>query len=69
MRVGDSRARVRLAYELALGRPPSPDEIREVRNFVDAYRESLQGTEQVELKAWAGFCKTLLTRNEFLFVD
>ena len=65
--------RVRLAYDCALGRlAPARDIDRSLR-FLARYRERL-GAAGVpestrEADAWAAFARTLLVRNEFLFVE
>lgn len=52
-----------------MGREAADSEIADVSQFVNAYRQSLNDSEDAEIQAWAGFARTLLTRNEFLFVD
>ncbi len=61
--------KVQFAYGFALGREAADSEIADVSQFVNAYRQSLNDSEDAEIQAWAGFARTLLTRNEFLFVD
>jgi mono/diheme cytochrome c family protein len=66
--------RISLAYAMSLGRQPTPAEIRATETFVTEYRTALVRTDDQndpdgELRAWAGFIRTLLTRNEFLFLD
>ncbi|MCA9215381.1 MAG: DUF1553 domain-containing protein, partial [Planctomycetales bacterium] len=65
----DSTARVQFAYQVTLGREASDNEIADVAEFIDTYQGSLDNSDDSELLAWAGFARTLLTRNEFLFVD
>lgn len=70
--VKDERGRMRLAYELALARPPLDSEHEEISRFLEAYcarRTSAGGTaEQAKRESWAAFARTLFARNEFLFV-
>jgi cytochrome c553 len=70
---GDETARVRLAFEMAHGRAPSEDEVREAVTFLDRYRRKLvaAGTpaENAAGPAWAALGRVLLTSNAFLFVD
>ncbi len=56
-----SRARIDLAYRLALGRPASPEEITAA--------EALLSNEPDELSAWHDLCHALLNFNEFVYVD
>lgn len=57
--------RIRLAYDLALLRSPSSEEVQAAQRFLTIYRDAT-GSEST---AWSAFARTLLTRNEFLFVD
>ncbi len=52
----DTEGRVRAAFAMALGRPPSPDEAREWAEY-----SARHGT--------ANFCRMLFNSNEFLFVN
>jgi cytochrome c553 len=52
----DLEGRIRMAYELALGRPPEPDELRSWTEYAAKH-----GLENV--------CRLLLNSNEFLFVN
>jgi hypothetical protein len=66
-------SRINAAYQWALGRPTTPEEAKEILTFLADYNKSLEFTDlpadHRELAAWTGFARTLLTRNEFLFVD
>lgn len=59
------------AFVTALGRPACSEEVTEAIAFLSSYRNALAGAspEQNRLAAWSAFVRTLLTRNEFLFVD
>ena len=69
----DETAKVGEAFERALGRPHSADESSESLAFLAAVREDLEPSEKDpagrELRAWSALARTLLVRNEFLFVD
>lgn len=69
----EQAARLRSLFELTLGRPPHGSEIAESSSFLDSYSEALAETgmpeKEREQAAWSGFVRTMLTRNEFLFVD
>ena len=70
---GGIPAPIETAYLISLGRPATDDERAEASHFLAAYREALAETDLPEdareLAAWAGVARTLLTCNEFLFVD
>ena len=58
-----------------IGRPAAPGELADAREFVSAYAEELatetpnQSTLERTAAAWNAFVRTMLTRNEFLFVE
>ncbi len=58
-------------YQAALSRPATTEELAESRAFVQSYQSALAKTSGpgARNQAWAAFLRTLLTRNEFLFVD
>jgi len=60
----DAGARIHRAHTLALGRPATPVELAEAREFITAYTAAAD-----EPKAWAAWCRVLLSSNEFLFVE
>ena len=71
-RAGDE-ARVRLAFEMALAREPSGEEIGAALEFLGRYRQELRSAgvpsashEELCLSAYA---RTLFGGNEFLFID
>ena len=63
----------RLAFRLAYGREPTSAESERYVQFVDRYRDELAkaGVEpkQAELEAWASVAKTILSSNEFVYLD
>jgi hypothetical protein len=69
----EETGRVELAYQCALNRPPSPEEKREVADFVQKYGDKLTALQtpaaQREALIWAAFARALLSGNEFIFVD
>ena len=69
----DETSRTRLAWHLAFGRLPTPDELSEVSSFMKQYAEEMDegdlSEESVEIKVWSALSRTILTRNEFLFLD
>jgi hypothetical protein len=69
----DEASRIQLAWHLALGRSPTQDELSDVSAFMKQYAEAIaesdRSQESVEIKVWSTLARTVLTRNEFLFVD
>ncbi len=69
----DPRERVSLALQLAYARPPAEAEQERAVKYVAAYRDELAraGTpaERLDLEAWASYARTILTANEFRYVD
>ena len=69
----DEPSRIQQTWQLALGRGPTSDEAADVSAFMKQYAEAVaendQSKESVEMKAWSALARTILTRNEFLFVD
>jgi hypothetical protein len=62
---------VRRAFVLALGRPPSDEELKQATEFVQEQAASYRrdGKENTALLALADFCQALLGSNEFIYVD
>jgi hypothetical protein len=69
----DPRERIQLAYQRVFLRPARKRELRRGGEFIDAYSDLLADeglpVGQRPLLAWVSFARTLLTANEFLFVD
>ncbi len=72
----DDRGRVVLAYRLALGRQPEPDELAAAVAFLDrqahlarAPVKRSRSSASAEQNALVDFCHVLLNSNEFLYVD
>jgi len=53
---GDVRGQMSEAYKIALGRPPTPDELEAISDYATAY-------------GLANACRVILNLNEFVFVD
>ena len=62
----DDAARIREAYESALSRPPTPQEVDRGQTFVARMEREWQGDRK---KAWQSFCKSLLSSNEFIYLN
>ncbi|WZP00172.1 PSD1 and planctomycete cytochrome C domain-containing protein [Isosphaeraceae bacterium EP7] len=69
----DDRARLRLAFETTLSRPPSAEDESDALAFLVAEREDLESSgvapREADSLAWSALARTLYSRNEFLFVD
>jgi hypothetical protein len=64
-------ARIDAAYRLALSRSPSPVERARMLDFLRAQRLHYAGEAgaAAEKRAWADLCQTLLSSNEFVYLD
>ena len=65
--------RIARGFEMAYARLPRDGEINESLEFLEAYRlrliqAALPETER-ESQAWAAWARTLLSRNEFVYID
>jgi hypothetical protein len=62
---------VRAGYALALGRPPTEEELKDSVAFVKEQQESYQGDGKAEARrlALTDFCQVLLGLNEFIYID
>jgi hypothetical protein len=69
----DEAGRLRSAYERALGRPPSADELADATVFLGEYAGKLKAKGRPEtearLAAWQSYCQMLFCTNEFLYVE
>jgi hypothetical protein len=65
--------RIELVYRLGLGRKPGADEIEWSRELLaqqtELYRSQKIEASDVELKAFAELCQTVLNTNEFLYLE
>lgn len=62
----DDSARIRLAYERALSRPPTPGEIDKAQTFIAQIQPDWANDP---VKAWQSFAKSLLSSNEFIYLN
>jgi mono/diheme cytochrome c family protein len=70
----DDRERIILAYRLAFGREPEPDELKEAADFLDRQARLAQppakpASPTTDHAALVDFCHVLFNSNEFLYVD
>ncbi len=70
---GEEPARIDAAWAIAFNRPPQPEERLECGEFLRKYRERLAAlgvpAGDVEPKAWEALARSVLSSNEFMFVD
>ena len=62
----DDEGRIRMAYEVALGRAPTEREIERGKSFLREVSNTMDG--KGEIQAWSLFCQSLYASNEFLYV-
>ncbi|WP_051670785.1 DUF1553 domain-containing protein [Bryobacter aggregatus] len=62
----DNQGRIRQAYERALSRPPTAQEIDQALTFLGSIEKDWKGDNA---KAWQSFCKSLLATNEFIYLN
>ncbi len=68
----DPKARVALAWRLALGREPTADQAADALSFITDQGDDLASRadpKSAPARAWASFCQALLSSNAFLYVD
>lgn len=69
----DDTLRVERAHLIALGRSATPTEQEDARNFLATYQQEAIALQipknESQRTAWEAYARTMLTRNEFLFVD
>jgi hypothetical protein len=69
----DDAARLALAYELSLSRPPRPEETAASLRFLESVRSKLNvsGTagDKTDAEAWQAVARVMLRLNEFVYVD
>jgi hypothetical protein len=65
----DPDARIRQAFLLANGRPPTEKESVLARDFLAQQRFQYKDLSTAEASAWSDFCQTLLASNAFLYVE
>ncbi|HWB11621.1 MAG TPA: DUF1553 domain-containing protein [Pirellulales bacterium] len=67
------RERIDLACRLAYGRPCRTDEVQRAAVFFDRYRAELERAglpaERLETESWTSYARTVLTANEFVYID
>ena len=65
----DSPAAIVVAYRAALSRPPSDAEMADATTFIQVQKETYAGKPDAAHLALADFCQTLLSLNEFAYVE
>ncbi|MBL8820333.1 MAG: PSD1 domain-containing protein [Planctomyces sp.] len=59
-------------FETLYGRPPGPEEIRTSVAFLEQAEATLAATGDIRerrLQAWSALCRTLMSGNEFVYLD
>jgi len=62
----DDQTRIREAYERALSRQPSSQEIDQGLTFISRMEKEWKGDK---VNAWQSYCKSLLASNEFIYLN
>jgi hypothetical protein len=65
----DEAGRARRAYQLAVARDPTPEELRAAAEFLARQATHYGEREDAARRARADFCQMLLVCNEFLYVE
>ena len=68
----DDQQRLRLAHRLVLLRQPSDDELQEALQYVteaERQRSVNEPDDTARRAAWSGYCRLLMSLNEFMYVD
>jgi hypothetical protein len=65
----DDDKRVVLAFRLACGRGPNPEECTAARRFLAEQRMAYGGDKGADEKVWTDLCQTILASNAFLYVE
>ena len=60
---------ITLAYGIALGRSPGPDEVARMKSYIDQQAAILGNQPDSATQAMREFCLALLSLNEFIYVD
>ena len=68
---GGTKERLTKPFLLALGRPPTDEEVREAEEYLKTVEGPLEsaGVGEHEMAAWASYLRVLLSSSEFVFVD
>jgi hypothetical protein len=69
MPVADDHCRADLAFRLACGRLPRPEEAMASDRFLTAQRQLYTQEKESELQTWTDFCQMILASNAFLYVE
>jgi hypothetical protein len=65
----DPARRLALAFQLACGRPPGPDERAACETFLARQRGVYAGAADGPTRTWADLCQMILASNAFLYVE
>jgi len=69
----DPQQRIKLAFEQVYARPATDPEIKSLLRFADMINNQLSAEKVAankrELETWSSICRSLLTSNEFIYVN
>jgi hypothetical protein len=65
----DDESRIRRAFALVAGRPPTDKEFNLAGDFLALDRLQYKDPPTAEMLAWSDFCQMLLASNSFLYVE
>ena len=70
---GDEAKKINLAYEILFSRNAQPSEVQRAIEFLNLYQAAAQSEKVFKdeslILAWQGLCRSLLSTNEFVFVE
>lgn len=66
----DDDGRVRWAYQVLFGRPPSDRELERASRFLVQFRAQVENSDQnQDLAVWSAYLRSMISSNEFLFIE
>jgi cytochrome c553 len=70
---GDEAKKISMAYEILFSRNAQPSEVQRAIEFLNLYQSAAQAEkvskDESLIMAWQGLCRSLLSTNEFVFVE
>jgi hypothetical protein len=65
----DVGQRIRCAFLLVVGRPPTATELAAAQKFITEQPRHYHGQSNALELGWSDFCQTLLASNAFLYIE